>query len=152
MWLFKGHFNLNLIFIPVFYSLDILYLAQITPNDSTSRKKTPPNPPKNPAKLSTSPPRTNKDTQKTPSIFHPLFENSIFYLYINIKSRSLCSKILKNKIKHFTVYPVWFLSWNNLKKSLAPMFILTYHNQNYIHLPVASWVTWHDFTSFLHKI
>ena len=86
-------------------------------------KKTPPNPPKKPTKLPTSPPQTNKDTQRTPSIFHPLFENSIFYLYINIKSRSLCSKILKNKIKHFTVYPVWFLSWNNLKKSLAPMFI-----------------------------
>ena len=86
-------------------------------------EKTPPNPPKNPTKLPTSPPRTNKDTQRTPSIFHPLFENSIFYLYINIKSWSLCSKILKNKIEHFTVYPVWFLSWNNLKKSLAPMFI-----------------------------
>ena len=80
-------------------------------------EKTPPNPPN---KTHQTP---NKDTQRTPSIFHPLFENSIFYLYINIKSRSLCSKILKNKIKHFTVYPVWFLSWNNLKKSLAPMFI-----------------------------
>ena len=146
MWLFEGYFYLNLIFISVFYSLNILYLAQITPNDSTSRKKLRQTHQKNPHQT------PNKDTQRTPSIFHPLFENSIFYLYINIKSRSLCSKILKNEIKHFTVYPVWFLSWNNLKKSLAPMFILTYHNQNYIHLPVASWVTWHDFTSFLHKI
>ena len=131
MWLFECYFNLNLIFIPVFYSLNILYLAQITPNDSTSRKKTPPNPPKNPTKLPTSPPRTNKDTQRTPSIFHPLFENSIFYLYINIKSRSLCSKILKNKIKTLYGLPCLISELEQPQKITSPN-VHTYHNQNYI--------------------
>ena len=116
MWQFEGYFSLNLIFIPVFYSLNILYLAQITPNDFTSRKKLHQTHQKNPPNSQQAP----LEPLRTPKGPH---KSSIFYLYINMKLRSLCSKILKNKIKHFTVYPVWFLSWNNLKKSLAPMFI-----------------------------